>query len=365
MFKKIKLFTRYLRAKVRDLKFSYFSVICSRKSMKDRSSLTDIKKVALLRWDGKLGDTIMTCHFIRLLEENDPSIEITVFSSSEIANEWIRKVSSKVKIINSQHRKFETPAFFKKYSKNFDVAFDSSESLRLKDMLALHYLNAKINIGYAMGNVFDINIPREFVNIKDRQEKAVSLLLGREVKHSKLPIPIFSNCFDFEKTSDFTVAFNFFGANKYRSFSFESAIKLIEDWLLEWPDEYVILIPVPGQMEYLSKLEKTLSNKRVFLPKENPGLDLTLSILSVCDLCFTPDTSVVHMASVLNTPTLAVYRDAMFKYRAWKPLADNSRTVFYKDMVNEVDRGYVDSFNWSELVSMKNEITDSLHNKKI
>ncbi|REG81963.1 glycosyl transferase family 9 (putative heptosyltransferase) [Marinomonas pollencensis] len=259
-------------------------------------------------------------------------------------------------VVKCQHRKFESPKIFKEYSGFFDVVVDLSQKIRLKDIKAMHFLNAKINIGYVENDIFDIKIPSSFVNIKDRQAQAASIVLGKQLKDDRIPRPTVLNGFDFIRPSGFSVAVNLFGANKYRTFSFESAVKLIEGWLLEWPDENIILMPVPGKIEFLSKLADRFSNKNVFLPKEKPSLDFSLYLLSHCDLCFTPDTSVVHMASALNTPTLAVYRNEMVNYHGWKPLSDNNKTVFYEEMVNEVDKGYVDSFNWSDLVLMKNEM---------
>lgn len=358
MFNKLKLVTRYLRDESRRLKILCFTVLFSRKRKKNRNNidLSSVKKVALLRYDGKLGDAIMMCSLIDIIERNSPDIELTLFSSSTLVNEWVKKISGKIKIIECEHKKKLSPDFFGKFSNYFDVAVELKHSLDLKDIKILHSLNSKINIGYAKSSIFDIVIPGEFKSSRDRQIKAASIILGKDIILTRIPPPKIDKDFDFIKSERKTIAFNLFGANKYRSFSFNSAVKLINNWLAEWPDEKIILIPVPGKIEFLAKLESIFSNKNVFLPKQDPSLDLSLFILSKCDLCFTPDTSVVHMASALNTPTLAIYHDNIANYEGWKPLSDNSRTVFYKEMANEVDRGYVSDFDWHQLVLAKNDM---------
>lgn len=358
MLKKFKLVTRFLRDEARKLKTRYFTTLVAKKRKKQRKSIdtTNIKKVALLRCDGKLGDAIMMCNFIRLIEENDPSVELTLFSSNDLIDEWIKKISSKVNIINCDHKKKLNPTFFRKYSGYFDVAIELRHKIDLKDIQVIHYLNAKINIGYVENDVFDILVPKEYINIKERQTKAASIVLNKTLEPIKIPSPTIENTFELIESKKMSIAFNLFGANEYRSFTFESAENLIKNWLSEWPEEKIILIPVPGKIEFLSKLEENFPHGSVFLPKQSPSLDLTLSILSQCDLCFTPDTSVVHMASSLNTPTLAVFRDSRTNYQGWKPLSDNSRTIFYKEMANDIDKGYVYDFKWPELVNMKNEI---------
>lgn len=107
MLNKLKLVTRYLRDEFRRLKILYFTVLFSRKRKKNKSNidLSSVKKVALLRYDGKLGDAIMMCSLIDLIEKNNPDIELTLFSSSTLVNEWVKKISEKVKIIECEHKK--------------------------------------------------------------------------------------------------------------------------------------------------------------------------------------------------------------------------------------------------------------------
>ena len=83
--------------------------------------------------------------------------------------------------------------------------------------------------------MFDIVIPEGFKSSKDRQIKAASIILGKDVVSTRIPPPKIDKDFDFIKFERKTIAFNLFGANKYRSFLFDSAVKLINNWLAEWP----------------------------------------------------------------------------------------------------------------------------------
>lgn len=68
---------RHIQEKLRKVKLAYY--ICGyRKTTPDIVS-DDVKSIALLRWDGKLGDAIMMGAFISLLETYRPDIKITVF----------------------------------------------------------------------------------------------------------------------------------------------------------------------------------------------------------------------------------------------------------------------------------------------
>ncbi|WP_339385424.1 glycosyltransferase family 9 protein [Vibrio fluvialis] len=156
-----------------------------------------------------------------------------------------------------------------------------------------------------------------------------------------------------------TVAINLFGSSKYRQFSKTEAYKLLNLWLRDFPQDTLYLIPVPGKIEFLKELVTELENPRVQLLSETPSLAFSLQLLSQVDLCVTPDTSVVHMASALNTPILAIYADDPRNFQEWHPLSDKAEVVFNPPAKGRNDRVYVHDFEWSGLKQKRESLLSS------
>jgi hypothetical protein len=87
VLKKLKQLNRALRNKQKKLKLSYY---CQRfdKAPQTTVALTDIKSLALLRWDNKLGDAIMSGLLIKMLQQYRPDIQVSVITPSFCAS-WL------------------------------------------------------------------------------------------------------------------------------------------------------------------------------------------------------------------------------------------------------------------------------------
>lgn len=353
----MKAYIRKFQEKTRKIKLFYY--LRHYHKTVPNIELADVKSIALLRWDGKLGDTIIMGAFISLMEKYRPDINITVLAHG-FSTSWIKKINNRVTVLSCGKRSARTARELQKYEGKFDAVIDLSSEFTYKELLALKSLKAKINIGYDHKtiSIADVKVPNNIQNFKDRYIYTAQMFIKQNIDGSKvkLPTPNFESKSFSNKDFSQQIAINLFGATSRRQFTYDSAKKLLSNWLEEWPNEILVLIPVPNFLEFLKKLTQEINNDRLILPDEAPSIEQSLGIISSSSLCFTPDTSVVHMASCLNTPTLAIFSADTKNYQEWKPSAEKAAVIFNPASSRSNEKTKVDDFPWSELVERKNTL---------
>lgn len=318
--------------------------------------LEKIKTLALLRWDNKLGDSIMSNVLISNLQRYRPDIKITVITQSFCA-EWFRK-STGVSIIICNKRSLETAKSFSQYKGKFDAVVELGSSFDFKELVAIRELGAAYNIGYNKNNynIFNVCLNESAVHFRDRYLEVAKLFTGENLLRD-IPLIPFSNESIVNKQEGVNnVAVNFFGSSKYRQFNLKAAEKFLNQWIESFPNDCLYLIPVPEKIDFLKSLKNKINNNRIKISSESPSLEHTLQILKQTDLCFSPDTSVVHLASALRSPIIAVYSDNVVNFKEWKPLSPCHEVIFNVPRKRESSRTYVYDFDWDELVLKRNKL---------
>lgn len=303
--------------------------------------LKDVKSICILRWDNKLGDSILMSQELMKIREARPEVTITIITNG-LSEDWIRYKEYDVNIINCGKPSRSTAKKLKAYKNQFDVLVMPFKSRTIKEFLAIYYLNPNICLGFDKSDIEIFDYSSSSLNIRERTQDFVRYLCGDFPLEGK---GIASSQGSIERIKG-KVAFNFFGAAKERTFSKDSAVNLVTLWVNKFTEDKVVLVPTPNQEAYLNDVKKLLIDKgiQVDYDEAEPSFDKTLSILKEVEICITPDTSVVHMCSTLNTPILAIYPNDPENYEEWKPLSDNFAVVFNKE--NGLDVSHFDKDNF-------------------
>jgi len=323
-----------------------------------KKEFSDIKSVCFFRWDNKLGDAIISSGLIACLNRYRPDLEITVITG-KISASWMNKIGN-VNVIECPKRSLKTAQSLAQYKGKFDAVIELGSSFSDKELLALSVLEASYYIGYDKDkyNIFNIAVDIKHQNMMQRYKAVAAMFISQSDFEYQLPTPDFKSALQvfspiiepIKQQGNVVVAMNFFGSGKYRRFSFSEAKSLTERWLDENKNDYMLLIPVPEQAEFLKKLKKTNRySDRMILIEQSVSINNTLALLSLSDFCFTPDTSVVHMASTVNKPVLAIYGASTRNYEEWKPVVQQSQVIFNPRPETKNDRVCVSSFDWVEL----------------
>lgn len=368
MLRNIKLFWRYIRNNNKKLKLNLYSKLWDKKPA-CQLQFKDVKTVCLLRWDNKLGDAVMCSALIKALKQYRPDIKVSVITG-KVSGAWLEAIEG-CKVIYCPRRGMKTAKSFKQYAGMFDAVIDISNGFSEKELLALYSLNASYYIGYEKEdyNIFNIYIDREHVNFFERYQAVAKLFIDPPNFDYALPVPDYSQAMlplqklidNKQENNQLLVAMNFFGSGKHRQFSLPQAVDLVNRWINENEKDDLLLIPVPDKVDFLAAV-KTRCDKpeRIINMDIACSINNTLAMLSLSDFCFTPDTSVVHMASATNTPTLAIYGGNQRNYQEWKPLAEYSQVLFNPEPKSRNDRVSVNHFEWDELMQARQKIVDAL-----
>ncbi|WP_105902621.1 glycosyltransferase family 9 protein [Vibrio gangliei] len=352
MIKTLKARNRAIRNKIKDWKLHRISKKYDKDPLAGNPpNIKNVRSIAILRWDNKLGDAIMCGVFIQALQQYRPDIKITLISP-KLCADWVEKATH-CDILLCDKRSQKTALNFHQYQGKFDAVVELGSSFDFKELIALHRLGAPINIGYNKSKhpIFNINIDSNAVHFKNRYLMAAQLFcLDAQLTDITIPVIPFKEQVALPTLSNYhNIAVNLFGSSKYRQFSESEAIKLLTRWLKEFPDDHLYLMPVPDKVALLQDIVKQINHDRLSLISETPSLELTLKLLSEVELCFTPDTSVVHMASALNTPTLAIYADDPKNLKEWHPLSSQYEVILNPKAKDSIDRVYVYDFKWQDL----------------
>ncbi|WP_087017645.1 glycosyltransferase family 9 protein [Thaumasiovibrio subtropicus] len=292
-------------------------------------STKEITSIALLRWDGKLGDSIVSGAFIQQLNRYRPDIKITIITTQS-AYQWLKHIGN-VEFVLVEGKNKRALKTLREHQGRFDAVAELSCRLSHQTLHAMRVLKASMNIGYQQNDFKTFNQQLTTLNFQQRYIELAALFTG-DKEPMPLPVPDYNNHQMSGKVIQKRdiICVNLFGANIERTFSKKAAIYFLDNLANKFKHHQIILIPTPDKMAFLHDVTSSLNHPSIYLPDITPSISNTLYLLSVSALCISPDTAVIHMAGALNTPTLGIYRYDMDNYHQWPPSAFFSDVTFIR-----------------------------------
>ena len=318
----------------------------------------DIKKILFLRYDGKIGDYIVTSWVYREIKRQRPDIQIDVVGISK--NE---KLFLNNKSINKFYKLKKSKKLFmyflakKLRVEDYDVLIDPTEVLKNRDLFFIKNINAKINFGYDKGNVnlFSKSINKNSKTMVDVYKEILENLGFCNLDSNyEVPIKVSSEkkIDEYLKSNriDKYIAMNFFGAGKRRKFTPKKATELIVKVRNEYPEHEIIILNSPRDKKVIFKIIKRIkcldSNSNIFYNEDFKTIYDAISLINKSDIVITPDTAVVHIAKGLKKNIVAFYSENKENYEKWGLSIDEkkNRIYFYNENINNLNINQMDSF---------------------
>ena len=304
----------------------------------------DIKKILFLRYDGKIGDYIITSWIYREIKKQRPDIEIDIVGISK--NE---KLFLNNKNVNRFYKlkKSKKPFMYflakKLRAENYDVIIDPTEHLRKRDIFFIKNIKAKVVFGYDKEeiNIFDKNIGN---NSKRMKEVYAEILeqLGFSNLNMDYEIPLDKEAEEKvdkyleKKKIDNYIVVNFFGAAKNKKINNENAIKLIDVLHMKYKDKKIIILDSPSDRKALDNiLKNVLDNERVYF-YPNSTIFEAIEIIKKSILVVSPDTAIIHIADGFDKKIISFYKNEKITYDKWK-ISEDNEIHFYENNINELD----------------------------
>ncbi|MHA6962652.1 glycosyltransferase family 9 protein [Zobellella denitrificans] len=323
-----------------------------------------MKRVLMVRWDAKIGDSIVSSFFFRELRRFRPKIQIDVITAPHMASLYqehfgvdhvycCKKRPSYGELKELAHEVGDT-----------DLVIHLGKQLKMKDIYFLRCLNAD--------NVMGMDDELDLVNIKlgratrgrhfsEKFAYALSLLgISSPDCHYIIPEDgVRRKLMRQEWPKGPVVALNPYGSGSSRRLNFDNVSMLVELIGKCKPAWKVCLMSTPDTKVEVEKWCHKLGRNRVFTVECSETIQDAIEIIRLSDAVISVDTAIVHIASGLNKPLLGIYNHDEENYSEWHPNSNFANSVFSSlgesnsqdiNNLNEVD--VINSFKeWGLFVS--------------
>jgi len=316
----------------------------TKKSKKSSFNIKKAKKIIILKYD-RIGDMIMTTPLIRELKKNMPDCKISVLASK--TNYDIVRFSPYIDKVYFNFKKnflSDIITLLKIRNENYDVCIELDHSIIWHSLVRIkiihpksivsvykypkygvegsqleffdHFTKANHNdtfskIWLEITELFGFSPKSEHLDVflsKEIENKAL-LFLGQYPRANKIII-------------------NLFGSFEQKSISKENFLNLVHELQKLNKDIIIFVVVTPSLKERVYDwLEELDSDFIRWLPLTKSILDVA-AVIKYSDLVITPDTSIVHIASAFNIPVISIHENNKESFRLWRPLSDNSQTIF-------------------------------------
>ena len=294
-----------------------------------------------------IGESLMATLFFKAVKTHKPDIEITVaggpktavlFADCNAIDHFIQAGDGRVR----PRDRMEMLVKKIKQQDRFDLVVDMRTRLDVRLLSFLRQINAKYYLGHAKNeySLFDFNVPSDVVHTSARWMAAAEMVVGQTNKNSKRPSTQ-DFCLPIDKQEDKVkqwrktlpssradILLNFYGSCQHRSFPYLEALKLLRLWSKKFPNDLLQLLPIPGHELEVNRLATEINSQRVVVAPSPLSLTTSITLTRQADLVFTPNTGMVHIASSLNAPIIAIYENKPENIAEWKPLSDRQVVIY-------------------------------------
>ena len=330
---------------LRNTRLSIGKLLIDCKPESNKVGIDRIKKIIFIRYDGKIGDYIVSSFVYDQIKKQNPAIQIDIVAAKANGSviEKDKNIDNLV-IIKSKSYVSRIGMALQLRKHRYDVLFDATPgSLRNRDLLFIRLVKASINIGYAKEkyHLFNLNLPaqalptaiiyQQMMRLLGFESKNIQYLIPENTKASK-ETDVFLQTLSGKKI----IAVNLLGASRSRKFVKENAIVLLKNVLAVYPDYAIVLLTYPQVNSWMKEIMDSLESKQIFSFLGTTSIFHTISIIQKSALVITPDTVAVHIADTYHKPLIAFYSMEKENFVHWKSLQADAVILRYQDNINQV-----------------------------
>ncbi|PSJ42793.1 hypothetical protein C7I36_08995 [Zobellella taiwanensis] len=325
----------------------------------DRASrggdLGQVKRLLLVRWDAKIGDSIVSSFFFRELRRARPDIRIDVITAPHMASLYREHFGVDHVICCKKRPSYGELKTLALETGSVDLVIHLGKQLKMKDIYFLRCLDAD--------NVMGLDDELTLINHKLGKATAgrhfsykfayALNLLGVNALNCQYIIPEDSGRHQLIQKvwpEESVVAFNPYGSGSSRRLNFESVSRLVELIVKYKPAWKVCLMSTPDTKVEVEKWCYELGADRVFTVQVSETIQDAIEIVRLSALVISVDTAIVHIASGLNKPLLGIYNPDKENFSEWHPNSDKAFVLFSSKYENKLANiNNIDFYSASEV----------------
>ena len=312
-----------------------------------------IDSVIFLKYD-KIGDMVVCTPVFRELKQAYPHISISVFASN--VNKAILSNNPYIDDIYTYDNNWLKllPVLFKLRKRKFDVCFEFEAKVVTRAILIAKIIKPKLvasvfkkygryNVDAEKLKVYDFYTKE---NKKDHWSDICLETLGvfnLKSKSSKYDIFLSDNQRGIAKnfikntsSEKIKIGINLEGYSHNGEINPDNLRAICQGIYQKNAKILIIILSKPGDEGKIEKLIKYMELNYV-VSSYFSILEVS-ALISELDLVISPDTSIIHIASAFNIPSVSIYTANKNNYRLWAPKSLLNKSVFSND--KETIQGY-------------------------
>ncbi len=312
----------------------------------------EIKKVLFITMQFGLGDGVRITNFIESLAEKY-ELDTLGNRNQKIINRYNPKIKKifeyKCKKNNKVNKSILTNLnlIFKLKKNRYDLVIDASSSASSFNLIFLRFINAKRIYGFNhVNNRYHLKNITLYNKLFDNMEELMDCLNLNE--HNRIIHLPLDKVDEKIKNQKYEILFNVEGSNKFIPDN-----KIIE--ILKLFDTYIsknIKIISVNRRDKIKKILKVNKFKNIELLPETSFHDV-IYIVKNAEILISPDTSLIHVASIYDKKILGIYPNMEGFVEAWGPESSIYEIVTPKEKT--------DNFNYLDKIDSK-VLLESLKN---
>lgn len=349
-FKVFKERIRYFRDVVRR---RLAILLFDKSSVRPPLNPNSIKHIVILRWDGKIGDAIISSFVIRELKKYRPDITITIIGTALLKELYLNHFHADKYITCNKRPKYIELIKITHQLSSVDLVVHLNYFMKMKDIFFLRIIDSSyyygtdrdvklINIhANSSGHICNVysNLLR-FLNVNDFDRSyIIPLVPGISSRLESLVKPIVKN--------HKLLAFNPYGSSSSRTFTKELSTQLIKELLKIDNDIFIVILHPPDKKNEAREITRSIDDSRVFYDSDSKTIFDSIEMIRYANIVITVDTSLVHVASGLKKRTIAIYKNAD-SLEEWGPNSNLAEIIL---PIPGADAGDVNRVNVSDILA--------------
>lgn len=290
--------------------------------------------IVVVRWDAKIGDSIVSSFFFRELKKAYPESKIQVITTQALSDLYKSHFTVDAVHISKKRPSYSELNKLAKQLESADIVIHLSKILKMKDLYFLNRVRAKNIVGLDDGvKLVNINLNQATLgqHFSSKYRAILELLKVDNIKtdyvvpNSPQISQRISNQINLQDRR--VIAINPFGSSRNRQLPIEQVAKLVRLLKEEHSSLAILLVCPPSEQSSLTPLLQEFADF-CFIDTDGSTIYDAIELLRFASVVVSVDTSIIHIANGLNKKIVGLYNPDPVNYQEWSPNRDDSITVF-------------------------------------
>lgn len=303
----------------------------------------ETRSILFIRHDAKLGDAIVSSGVISKLRKYRPDIKLMVMTSETMAPMFKQDFQVDDVIVIKKRPSYAEIRQICRGIGAVDMVVSLNQDMKMKDIYLFKCLDSKLNVGLDSGvKRINVNI-QPYIRTAHYAEKFdyIATLIGIDGPQEPYMVPVKAEslarvqAFLVEHKLQRYALLNPFGSGSERKLDAAKINQIIDHIWTEYRLPVVVL-SAPDTRELLNALPVEFSEHAIHFDQSRSIFD-AIAAVELAQLVISVDTAIVHIATGLNKPQIAIYKRDAVNFANWHPNSDLAHTIIATDDINQFE----------------------------